>query len=72
MKKEIKLELKHDKLENLEIYSEILKKDINTILDEALELYFKVENEKLLAKNENDENAMTNLDFDEFWDGVDL
>jgi hypothetical protein len=72
MNKEIKLELKHDKLENLEIYGEILKKDINTMLDEALELYFKVENEKLLAKNENDENAMTNLDFDEFWDGVDL
>jgi len=72
MKKEIKFELKHDKLESLELYSEILKKDINTILDEALELYFKVENEKLLSKNENDENAMTNLDFDEFWDGVDL
>ena len=72
MNKEIKLELKHDKLENLEIYSEILKKDINTMLDEALELYFKVENEKLLSKNENDENAMTNLDFDEFWEGVDL
>jgi len=72
MDKEIKFELKHDKLENLELYSEILKKDINTMLDEALELYFKVENEKLLAKNENDENAMTNLNFDEFWDGVDL
>ena len=72
MSKEIKLELKHDKLENLEIYGEILKKDINTMLDEALELYFKVENEKLIAKNENDENSMTNLDFDEFWEGVDL
>jgi len=72
MNKEIKLELKHDKLESLELYGEILKKDINTMLDEALELYFKVENEKLLSKNENDENTMTNLDFDEFWDGVDL
>jgi len=72
MEREIKIELKHDKLENLEIYSEILKKDFNTMLDEALELYFKVENEKLLKKNENDENAMTNLDFDEFWDGLEF
>lgn len=72
MEEEIRIELKHDKLENLEIYSKILKKDFNTMLDEALELYFKVENEKLLRKNESDENAMTNLDFDEFWDGVEL
>jgi len=72
MEKEIKIELKHDKLENLEIYSELLKKDFNTMLDEALELYFKVENEKLLKKSENDENAMTNLDFDEFWDGLEF
>jgi len=72
MKKSIKLELKADKVESLELYAELLKKDINMILDEALELYFKVEQEKLLEKNQNDENAMTNLDFDEFWDGVDL
>ena len=72
MEKSIKLELKADKLESLELYAELLKKDINMMLDEALELYFKVEQEKLLGKNQNDENAMTNLDFDEFWDGVDL
>jgi tRNA A37 N6-isopentenylltransferase MiaA len=72
MEKSIKLELKADKLESLELYSELLKKDINRMLDEALELYFQVEQDKLLEKNQNDENAMTNLDFDEFWDGVEL
>jgi tRNA A37 N6-isopentenylltransferase MiaA len=72
MEKEIRLELKADKLESLELYAKLLKKDINTMLDEALELYFQVEQEKLLEKNQNDENAMTNLDFDEFWDGVDI
>jgi hypothetical protein len=72
MEKSIKLELKADKVESLELFAELLKKDINTMLDEALELYFKVEQEKLLEKNQNDENAMTNLDFDEFWEGVDL
>jgi tRNA A37 N6-isopentenylltransferase MiaA len=70
MEKSIKLELKVDKLESLELYSELLKKDINRMLDEALELYFQVEQDKLLEKNQNDENAMTNLDFDEFWEGV--
>ena len=72
MEKIIKLELKAGKLESLELYAELLKKDINSMLDEALELYFQVEQDKLLEKNQNDENAMTNLDFNEFWDGVDL
>ena len=72
MDREIKIELKHDKVEDLLLYSKLLKKEINTLLDEALELYFKVENEKLLKRNENDENAMTNLSFEEFWDGVEL
>jgi hypothetical protein len=58
--------------ENLEAFSEILKKDKSTIINEALELYFEAEQKKLLEKNLADENAMTNLDFDEFWDGVDI
>ena len=58
--------------EELLVYSEILKKDPSTILNEALQLYFENEQRKLLEKNINDENAMTNLDFDEFWDGVDI
>jgi hypothetical protein len=58
--------------ENLESFSEILKKDKSTIINEALELYFEVEQKKLLEKNLADENAMTNLDFDEFWDDVDI
>lgn len=72
MQKHIKLELKADKLESLELYAELLKKDINSMLDEALELYFQVEQKKLFEKNEKDKNAMTNLNFDEFWDGVDI
>ena len=58
--------------ENLENFSEILKKDKNSIINEALELYFEQEQKKLLEKNIADENALTNLDFDEFWDDVDL
>jgi len=72
MDKTIKLELKEEKLERLELYAELLKKDMNTMLDEALELYFHTEQEKLLEKNQNDESALTNLDYDEFWEGVEL
>jgi hypothetical protein len=64
--------LNSDNLENLENFSEILKKDFSTIINEALEEYFEKEQKKLLEKNLEDENAMTNLDFEEFWDDVDI
>ncbi|SHO81318.1 hypothetical protein MNB_SV-15-884 [hydrothermal vent metagenome] len=66
--KNIKLELKIDKIESLEFYSKLLDKDINMILDEALEEYFKVQDEKIIAKEQN----ATNLSYDEFWEGVDI
>ena len=68
----INLQLTPDNIENLATFSEILQKDYNTIFNEALEQYFENEQKKLLEKNIADENAMTNLDFDEFWDGVDI
>jgi len=68
MEKMIKIELKNDKVESLKAYAKLLNKDINTMLDEALERYFMEEQEKLIAKEQN----ATNLDYDEFWDGVDL
>lgn len=68
MEENIKIELKQDKIDSLRAYAELLNKDINTMLDEALERYFKVEKERLIEKEE----SATNLDYDEFWDGVDL
>jgi len=65
---DIKIELKLDKLESLEYYAKLLNKDINTMLDEALERYFVEEQEKLIAKEQN----ATNLDYDEFWGGFEL
>ncbi len=72
MEQNIKIEFKQTTVENLQAFSEILKKDINTMLEEALEQYFDSEQNRLMEKNINDENAMTNLDFDEFWDDMDL
>lgn len=70
--KTIDISLRQDTVESLLTFSEILKRDINTILEEALEQYFETEQKKLLDKNREDENAMTNLDYNEFWDGVDI
>jgi hypothetical protein len=68
----IEIALKQNTVDSLLTFSEILKKDVNTILEEALEQYFETEQQKLMEKNREDENAMTNLDYDEFWEGVDI
>lgn len=72
MEQNIKIEFKQSTVENLQLFSQMLNKDINTMLEEALEQYFDSEQNRLMEKNINDENAMTNLGFDEFWDDVDL
>jgi len=72
MNDKIKIEFKQSTVENLELFSQMLNKDINTMLEEALEQYFDAVQKRLMEKNINDENAMTNLDFDEFWDDVEL
>jgi len=59
-------------MQNLEAFSELKKKDISELINEALETYFVNEEKKLLEKNLADENAMTNLDYDEFWSGVEI
>jgi len=64
--------LKADTIENLKAFSELLKKDVSWILEEALDEYFVKVQKELLEKNMADENAMTNLDYNEFWDGVDF
>ena len=64
--------LTDDNLENLKNFSKILKKDFSNIMNEALEEYFESAQKKLLEKNLADENALTNLDFEEFWDDVEI
>ncbi len=72
MEKTINFELSANMGEELQTFSQILNKDRNTILHDALEEYFEKQQQKLLEKNLEDENALTNLDYDEFWDGVDI
>lgn len=68
MEDSIKIELKHDKVESLKLYEKLLNKDINKMIDEALEAYFIDEAEKIKAKEQN----ATSLSYDEFWDGFDI
>ncbi|MEA1879607.1 MAG: hypothetical protein U9N11_03065 [Campylobacterota bacterium] len=72
MGEHIKIALKQSTVDNLELYAQILDKDVNTMLEEALEAYFDNEQKRLMGKNIHDENAMTNLDYDEFWNGVEI
>ena len=72
MEQHIQIEFKQSTVDNLHLFSEMLKKDINTILEEALEQYFDSEQKKMMEKNISDDSAMTNLDFNEFWDDLDI
>jgi len=72
MEEQIKITFTQSTIESLQAYSEILGKDINTILHEALEQYFEAQQQKLMKKNLEDDSVLTNLDFDEFWGDVDL
>ena len=72
MENTIKLELKQDTVDNLMAFSQLLHKDTNKILEEALEQYFDNAQKKLIEKGIEEDATMTNLDYDEFWDGVDL
>ncbi len=66
------IKISTNRVEQLELYSKLLKKDINTILDEALEEYFLKIEKELLERNLENENMLTNLNYNEFWDGVDI
>ena len=72
MEKNIKFELKQDTVDNLLAFGEMLGKDVNTILEEALQRYFEEEQQKLIEKGIEEDASMTNLDYDEFWDGLDI
>ncbi len=72
MQDTLNLVLKQSTVENLQLFSKMLNKDVNQILEASLEQYFDSEQKRLMEKNIEDENAMTNLDYNEFWDDMDL
>jgi len=72
MKDTIKINFKQSTIDDLIGFSEILKKDVNVMIEEAIEQYFENEQKKLIEKGIDEDSSMTNLDYDEFWDGLDI
>jgi tRNA A37 N6-isopentenylltransferase MiaA len=72
MKDIININFKQSTIDDLLGFSEILKKDVNVMIEEALEQYFENEQKKLIEKGIEEDASMTNLDYDEFWDGLDI
>ena len=62
------IELTKENEENIEAFKTLLNKDEKTMINEALELYFAEEAEKLQDEN----GSQTNLSYNEFWDDVDI
>ena len=59
-------------VEALQEYSQLLKRPVDLMIKEALEDYFAKIEKEMLEKAMADENALTTLSYDEFWDGVDI
>ena len=72
MSREISFVLDAATAEKLSLFGELLEKDASTMLREALQDYFAKEEKRLLEKKLAEKDPMTDLGFDEFWDGVDL
>jgi hypothetical protein len=72
MKDTINIQFKQSTIDDLIGFSELLNKDVNVIIEEALELYYENKQQKLMEKGIDEDASMTNLDYDEFWDGLDI
>jgi len=59
-------------IEKIDVLAELLKKTPEKVLDEALDLYLKVEREKQLELELDEHKKETNLSYDEFWDDLDF
>ena len=59
-------------IEKIEVLAELLKRSPAKVIDEALDLYLKVEREKQLEIELDEHKKETNLSYDEFWDDLDF
>ncbi len=59
-------------IEKIEVLAELLKKPPQTVVDEALDLYLKVERERQLEIELEEHKKETDLSYDEFWDDLDF
>jgi len=72
MSEPVEITFQQSIIDDLVAFSKILNKDINLMVQEAVEEYLASAQQKLIEQSLYDDNAMTNLDYDEFWDGMDI
>jgi len=72
MNDKIDISFSQSTIDDLVAFSKILNKDIDTMVQEAIEDYLVKQQQKMMEQSLYDDNAMTNLDYDEFWDGMDI
>ena len=68
----IKIQFKQSTVDDLLGFSKLLSKDVDVMIEEALEQYFENEQKKLIEKGIDEDASMTNLAYDEFWDGLNI
>jgi len=68
----LNISLTQSTVDDLFAFSELLGKDVNVMINQAIEQYLENEQKKLIEKGIEEDASMTNLDYDEFWDGLDI
>jgi len=68
----VEIVLKSKTVEDIETFSQIVGKTPSQFVEDAIDAYISAIETKLAQDSLNDDNANTNLSYDEFWDGVDL
>ncbi|WP_456451820.1 hypothetical protein [Hydrogenimonas sp.] len=66
------ISLRPETYEELLAYARMLKLPPEVIVEQALGAFFAEVSRQMGEKNPLDDNARTNLSYDEFWDGVDI
>jgi len=64
------INISHKDFELIEYYGAILKKEPDALVHEALKFYFEAQEKLFLEQDFQDKD--TKLDYDEFWDGMDV
>ncbi|MDH5464513.1 MAG: hypothetical protein OEW60_02730 [Thiovulaceae bacterium] len=59
-------------IEKIEAVAELLKKEPEKVLDEALDVYLKQERDKQLEVDLAEHQKESNLSYEEFWDDLDF
>ena len=68
----MKISINSENYERLELFKEILNKDESQIINEALKRYFDEEQQRLVDEDIAKQRAQSTLDYNDFWDGVDI